>query len=122
MRPPAQPPAAVHEVTGWRGRAWQEAGFSATGDAPRGQHYAFEDARRGKRSPGDYRIGPGDQGGDRKTARTGTEHRMSAETGNVPLVLIVSGPSGSGKSTLVQKRSEERRVGKECRSRWSPYH
>ena len=22
----------------------------------------------------------------------------------------------------VQKRSEERRVGKECRSRWSPYH
>ena len=23
---------------------------------------------------------------------------------------------------LMQKRSEERRVGKECRSRWSPYH
>src|SRR3989454_6289947 len=23
---------------------------------------------------------------------------------------------------LVEKRSEERRVGKECRSRWSPYH
>ena len=23
---------------------------------------------------------------------------------------------------LVQHRSEERRVGKECRSRWSPYH
>ena len=22
----------------------------------------------------------------------------------------------------VRKRSEERRVGKECRSRWSPYH
>ena len=22
----------------------------------------------------------------------------------------------------VEKRSEERRVGKECRSRWSPYH
>ena len=22
----------------------------------------------------------------------------------------------------VDKRSEERRVGKECRSRWSPYH
>ena len=36
-----------------------------------------------------------------------------------------------GKTTLVDKlleqsgtleRSEERRVGKECRSRWSPYH
>ena len=23
---------------------------------------------------------------------------------------------------LTNKRSEERRVGKECRSRWSPYH
>ena len=31
---------------------------------------------------------------------------------------IVS-PGGVGKSML---RSEERRVGKECRSRWSPYH
>ena len=30
-----------------------------------------------------------------------------------------------GKDSLHQnwiKRSEERRVGKECRSRWSPYH
>ena len=26
------------------------------------------------------------------------------------------------KYALVSKRSEERRVGKECRSRWSPYH
>ena len=31
--------------------------------------------------------------------------------------VAVVGTSGSGKS-----RSEERRVGKECRSRWSPYH
>ena len=28
----------------------------------------------------------------------------------------------SGKETLSRSRSEERRVGKECRSRWSPYH
>src|SRR3989442_15353474 len=26
------------------------------------------------------------------------------------------------KSFAAEKRSEERRVGKECRSRWSPYH
>ena len=26
------------------------------------------------------------------------------------------------KDSLVAERSEERRVGKECRSRWSPYH
>src|SRR3712207_609726 len=41
-------------------------------------------------------------------------------------VVVVIGPSGSGKSTLLRcingLRSEERRVGKECRSRWSPYH
>ena len=53
----------------------------------------------------------------------------------------IIGHTGSGKSTLIQHfnalirptsgtityngediRSEERRVGKECRSRWSPYH
>ena len=28
----------------------------------------------------------------------------------------------SGKTTQYWQRSEERRVGKECRSRWSPYH
>src|SRR3989442_282196 len=28
----------------------------------------------------------------------------------------------SGASPLLVSRSEERRVGKECRSRWSPYH
>src|ERR1039458_9950174 len=28
----------------------------------------------------------------------------------------------SGTLILIEQRSEERRVGKECRSRWSPYH
>ena len=41
------------------------------------------------------------------------------------------GPNGAGKTTFLSilcglikndSRSEERRVGKECRSRWSPYH
>ena len=27
-----------------------------------------------------------------------------------------------GRPTPIAERSEERRVGKECRSRWSPYH
>ena len=44
--------------------------------------------------------------------------------------LCLMGPSGCGKTTLLRllmalerpDRSEERRVGKECRSRWSPYH
>src|SRR2546429_4031401 len=29
---------------------------------------------------------------------------------------------GAGLDVFDQERSEERRVGKECRSRWSPYH
>ena len=28
----------------------------------------------------------------------------------------------TGKTPVAAYRSEERRVGKECRSRWSPYH
>ena len=30
--------------------------------------------------------------------------------------------AGTFKSGHILQRSEERRVGKECRSRWSPYH
>ena len=32
------------------------------------------------------------------------------------------GVAGDGKYHYLAERSEERRVGKECRSRWSPYH
>ena len=42
------------------------------------------------------------------------------------VVVDLSLPDSQGIQTLEQlqyaSRSEERRVGKECRSRWSPYH
>src|SRR5258706_14808587 len=41
--------------------------------------------------------------------------------GAVPLALVNWNPPGWVK-LLFEWRSEERRVGKECRSRWSPYH
>ena len=34
----------------------------------------------------------------------------------------LTSPPKSLASNVVSRRSEERRVGKECRSRWSPYH
>src|SRR6266487_6846166 len=36
-------------------------------------------------------------------------------------IILLSALMGAG-ATVWQARSEERRVGKECRSRWSPYH
>ena len=45
-----------------------------------------------------------------------------------PLDIVVAGAAGNFFAPAVSisakgfKRSEERRVGKECRSRWSPYH
>ena len=55
---------------------------------------------------------------------------------NKNFMMVVVGATGSGKSyscmalgealdptfNIERVRSEERRVGKECRSRWSPYH
>ena len=79
------------------------------------------------------------------TVRTAKEEMKGAAIGKVPFVCKMSGmkedvlllsdgsaqrlaslPDAVGGS-LTQKiiyaiRSEERRVGKECRSRWSPYH
>ena len=34
----------------------------------------------------------------------------------------VKDPWNNGGNDVGKERSEERRVGKECRSRWSPYH
>ena len=36
--------------------------------------------------------------------------------------LVGKGRKNAGVTVREKKRSEERRVGKECRSRWSPYH
>src|SRR3712207_7280659 len=47
---------------------------------------------------------------------------------DVARAFLVSGPTMAARITRAKKkisearRSEERRVGKECRSRWSPYH
>src|SRR5258708_12880543 len=40
----------------------------------------------------------------------------------IPGSLVVLAPRNDGESEASHARSEERRVGKEGRSRWSPYH
>ena len=52
---------------------------------------------------------------------------INAANGNVAaaergIVFIDEIDKISRRSENVRSRSEERRVGKECRSRWSPYH
>ena len=40
----------------------------------------------------------------------------------IGLTVIILMQEGKSKGLGTIARSEERRVGKECRSRWSPYH
>ena len=50
----------------------------------------------------------------------GQEFLRVLDERNFPLDELVL--FGSSRSAGRKYRSEERRVGKECRSRWSPYH
>ena len=59
------------------------------------------------------------------------QKKVLSENGNIP-IYGTGGLMGYATTALYDKpsvligrkgtRSEERRVGKECRSRWSPYH
>src|SRR2546429_9950125 len=78
--------------------------------------------------------------GDGRIVYQHTDARNSADlftigtnAGAQPVRLTDSMPAGIDRSKFVEpqfvhysgpdgQRSEERRVGKECRSRWSPYH
>ena len=75
---------------------------------------AAEALRRGDHISVDLitgRLGPGRQ-------------RLVEAWGNILVLVVAVSLLISGKATIQYSvdRSEERRVGKECRSRWSPYH
>ena len=53
---------------------------------------------------------------DRLTAELEELHKKQKALQSEELLKAIEGSSRS------YERSEERRVGKECRSRWSPYH
>src|ERR1051326_6411218 len=94
----------------------------ATFDEPVGREAASGHAEERSR-PGQYRppatatLLDGPQSGQaahRAAGETGTGLRARQVVKQVPGELHLVG--------LGAHRSEERRVGKECRSRWSPYH
>ena len=63
--------------------------------------------------------------GELRAIRTGGGHRRIRDD-DVERRRTTQRASRSGpqvrRSPSLERRSEERRVGKECRSRWSPYH
>ena len=76
-------------------------------------------------------------GADMDNAYSGMQQQWTDKTGILPaawdlreklLLLAQETPQSDGRSCRASDRaagifrSEERRVGKECRSRWSPYH
>src|SRR3712207_8918201 len=56
----------------------------------------------------------------RSTVKAGSSDSAAASL--VSTDLSSRKASGVTYSAFMRRRSEERRVGKECRSRWSPYH
>src|SRR3989441_13136322 len=53
---------------------------------------------------------------------TRTMFYLARARGRSARFVTVLEPVGEGSVVRAVRRSEERRVGKECRSRWSPYH
>src|SRR2546425_344810 len=96
-------------------RAWM-AGFSGDGDEPRAH------LRRARRPAEVQGVQPA--GRDRHRQALGVCRVIFlAKAAEIPdgarkLIQV----NGISVALFRQERSEERRVGKECRSRWSPYH
>src|SRR2546430_3855350 len=69
-------------------------------------------------------IGRGAQGGSVYVPDGDASGAVLPDDVDVAVEIHVAGGADrpSGKRAGVDVRSEERRVGKECRSRWSPYH
>src|SRR3712207_9430662 len=71
-----------------------------------------EEALRGWLATGRHRPGE----------RLPPEQELSAHLGISRGTLRTALQRLEDSGEIVRRRSEERRVGKECRSRWSPYH
>ena len=57
-----------------------------------------------------------------KSARSYDDERRRMESWLGDYMQFRQTPEGKNVFISIDSRSEERRVGKECRSRWAPYH
>ena len=72
------------------------------------------------------------KGQTKKTREAAGNRRKLTRAEKKQIAAVIRQAKGDGKAHTAQQtipylamypdRSEERRVGKECRSRWSPYH
>src|SRR3954462_13058313 len=97
----------------WPGGGWlhRRAGGRETGVLPQGKGLSFFFSSRRR-----HTILSRDWSSDVCSSDLG----LTDGTQHGPGLRVCLGPSGE--ILLHFRRSEERRVGKECRSRWSPYH
>src|SRR5258708_5617447 len=68
-----------------------------------------------------YRMCRYDLGADAAESRNNVL-LVGVSLGDVAIHLPLHSSTTAKKQASANQRSEERRVGKECRSRWSPYH
>src|SRR5256885_5025526 len=98
----------------------------------RGGLFFFSSRRRHTRLQGDWSSDVCSSDLDRKQERLEDPHLLLAGLGDLFLRAHVEVGVGAARDAVAlpqqrvdlvfRFRSEERRVGKECRSRWSPYH
>ena len=60
--------------------------------------------------------------GELKTGDPIPSMRALAKSIHVSVITVQKAYEDLQRDGFIETRSEERRVGKECRSRWSPYH
>src|SRR2546425_10059962 len=82
------------------------------------ESYTYAEARRMAESVGRWLVENGFQPGARIAILADNHPRWVAAY----LGIVAAGCTAVALDTALHARSEERRVGKECRSRWSPYH
>ena len=69
-----------------------------------------------------YEIGTGDWSSDVCSSDLAPFARIVKAFPAISCGEVKLRGAGEGANVPMLQRSEERRVGKECRSRWSPYH